>query len=146
MIEVFWTVPEPQEDYPRRIRRAAEAALAYAGRAGDAGVRVLSGDDIRELNRAFRHNDAVTDVLTFPSAEGEALLTPPDAYLGDIAVCFVRAAEQAAALGHSLGRELSFLAVHGALHLCGYDHIDKGDERRMRAAQTEILSALGVER
>ena len=146
MIEVFWTVPEPPEDYPRHIRRAAEAAVAYAGRAGGVGVRVLSEDEIRRLNRDFRRNDAVTDVLSFPSAEGETLLAPPDAYLGDIAVCFARAAEQAAALGHSLGRELGFLAVHGALHLCGYDHTDKEDERRMRAAQTDILSVLGVDR
>ena len=101
---------------------------------------------IRTLNSEFRNIDAATDVLTFPAWEGETLLAPPDGYLGDIAICIPRASEQAARFGHSLQRELMFLAVHGTLHLLGYDHMTPQDEKAMFARQDEILTDMGVTR
>ena len=71
---------------------------------------------------------------------------PPDGYLGDIAICLERAEEQAEEYGHSLERELAFLAVHGSLHLLGYDHMKPQDEQTMFAKQTEILNAMGITR
>jgi probable rRNA maturation factor len=88
----------------------------------------------------------VTDVLTFPAWEGDALLCPPDGYLGDIAICYERAVEQAEEYGHSLERELAFLAVHGALHLLEYDHMEPADEQRMMQKQEEILHTMGLSR
>ena len=67
-------------------------------------------------------------------------------YLGDIMICYDRAVEQAETYGHSLLRELSFLAVHGVLHLLGYDHMTEADERVMREKQTTILDGIGVTR
>ena len=85
------------------------------------------------------------DVLSFPALEGELLLAPPG-YLGDIAICYARAVEQAKEYGHSLERELAFLAVHGALHLMGYDHMTPDEENEMVRRQEEILNKMGVMR
>ncbi len=123
---------------------ALEAALLHEGRTGDASVLVTTPDRIRDLNRTYRRIDAETDVLTFPAWEGEALLAPPDGYLGDVAICLARADEQAKRYGHSLRRELAFLAVHGALHLLGYDHMNEQDEAVMRQKQNEILNEMGI--
>jgi probable rRNA maturation factor len=71
---------------------------------------------------------------------------PPDEYLGDIAICYERAVEQAEEYNHSLERELAFLAVHGSLHLMGYDHMTKEDEAAMFAKQEEVLVSLGLTR
>lgn len=146
MTEVLWNTPEPPGNFPQEIVRAVLAALLLENRAGDVCVRIVDCEEIRSLNREFRHVDAVTDVLSFPSAEGETPLVPPDGYLGDIAICYARAADQAAAFGHTLLRELCFLAVHGALHLCGYDHMNPSDEARMCQRQDQIMQQLGVER
>ena len=123
---------------------ALEAALTHERRAGDASVLITTPDGIRDLNRTYRHIDAETDVLTFPAWEGEALLAPPDGYLGDVAICLARANEQAQSYGHSLRRELAFLAVHGALHLIGYDHTNERDEAVMQQKQDEILNEMGI--
>jgi probable rRNA maturation factor len=88
--------------------------------------------------------DRVTDVLSFPTAEpGE---TPPDGFFGDIVICPDRAMEQAREYGHSLTRELAFLTVHGALHLFGYDHMEKREETYMLERQRAILERMGVPR
>ena len=146
MIEVQWLVPDEQIGYPDAIKRAIGAALTSEGLRGDVCVRVVSEEDIRSLNRDFRQVDAVTDVLTFPEDEGDSLCAPPDCYAGDIAICFARASEQAVRYGHSLLREISFLAVHGALHLAGYDHMNPADEAVMFRRQDEILNELKVNR
>ena len=127
------------------IERAAEAALAFEQRDGDLTVLIDTPDRIQTLNREFRKVDRVTDVLTFPAWEGEISLCA-DGYLGDIMICYERAKEQAEEYGHSLERELSFLAVHGVLHLLGYDHMTEEDEHRMREKQTAILDRIGVKR
>ncbi|MEA4938158.1 MAG: rRNA maturation RNase YbeY [Christensenella sp.] len=128
------------------IRRAVEAALASEHAAGDVCVLVTDAEEIQGLNASYRNIDRVTDVLTFPAWEGDAIACPPDGYLGDIAVCLERAQEQAEEYGHSLERELAFLAVHGSLHLLGYDHMEPKDEQEMFAKQTEILNAMGITR
>ena len=121
-------------------------ALSREGRAGGVTLELTTPAAIRTLNRDFRNVDAVTDVLTFPAWEGEAVLAPPDGYLGDIAVCLARAKEQAISYGHSLRRELAFLAVHGVLHLLGYDHMAPDDERKMFSRQDAILNEMGITR
>ena len=128
------------------IRGAVTFALAKNNVAGDVCVLITDAEEIQRLNSSYRHIDRVTDVLTFPAWEGDAILCPPDGYLGDIAICFERAQEQAEEYGHSLERELAFLSVHGALHLLGYDHMEPDDERKMLAQQDEILNELGYHR
>ena len=127
------------------IERAAQAALSFEGRDGDLTILIDTPERIRTLNREFRNVDRVTDVLTFPAWEGEISLSA-DGYLGDIMICYERAKEQAIEYGHSLERELSFLAVHGVLHLLGYDHMTEPDETVMREKQTAILDRIGVKR
>lgn len=128
------------------IRRVVERALSLEGAGGDVCVLITDEEEIQRLNAGYRNIDRVTDVLTFPAWEGEAILCPPDGYLGDIAICYERAEEQAAEFGHSLERELAFLAAHGALHLLGYDHMKPEDEQKMIARQDEILNELGYTR
>ena len=145
MIDVFSETVALKEQERTSIARAAEAALLREGREGDLTILIDTPERIQTLNRDFRHVDAVTDVLTFPAWEGEISLSA-DGYLGDIMICYERAKEQAEAYGHSLERELSFLAVHGVLHLLGYDHMTEQDERVMREKQTAILDSIGVTR
>ena len=136
-------LPDAAEDL---IRRAVEAALASEHAAGDVCVLVTDAEEIQRLNASYRNIDRVTDVLTFPAWEGDAIASPPDGYLGDIAICLERAQEQAEEYGHSLERELAFLAVHGSLHLLGYDHMKPQDEQNMFSKQTEILNTMGITR
>lgn len=99
---------------------------------------------IQELNRTYRKVDRVTDVISF------ALCDDPENEfedeLGDIFIDIEQAKRQAADYGHSIEREVAFLAVHGYLHLCGYDHMTKEDEEVMCRKQEEILSAAGLNR
>ena len=128
------------------IRGAVTFALAKNNVAGDVCVLITDAEEIQRLNFSYRQIDRVTDVLTFPAWEGDAIASPPDGYLGDIAICLERAMEQAEEYGHSPEREIAFLAVHGALHLLGYDHMTPDDEREMFRRQTEILNAMGMTR
>ncbi len=125
--------------------KAAGIALARAGR-GHAGVDITLADDeyLRELNLRYRGIDAPTDVLSFSLQEenGEEPRYEdqgPD-LLGDVIVSAERAAAQAAAYGHSFQRELSYLVVHGVLHLLGHDHGQPDLRRLMRAEEEKILS------
>ena len=121
-------------------------------------VNVLVTDDeaIREINLDMRNVDRPTDVLSFPMFE----LTPgekpggedadPDTGLvplGDMVLSLERATAQAEEFGHSVEREVSYLAVHSALHLLGYDHMDEGEMKaQMRSREEAILSTLGITR
>ncbi len=145
MIDVYSDTVDITEEERTSIVRAAQAALDSEKRDGDLTILIDTPERIRTLNREFRNVDSVTDVLTFPAWEGEISLSA-DGYLGDIMICYDRAQEQAKEFGHSLKRELSFLAVHGVLHLLGYDHMTEPDEIRMREKQTLILEGIGVTR
>ena len=146
MIDVQTELSDLPETARELIRHMVEAALSSEHASGDACVLVTDAEEIQRLNASYRGIDRVTDVLTFPAWEGDAILCPLDGYLGDIAICFERAQEQAEEYGHSLERELAFLSVHGALHLLGYDHMEPEDERNMFRRQTEILDATGIKR
>lgn len=113
------------------LSRVAEDA-APGDRRG-ATLRVLSDRKIRELNRRFREEDRPTDVLAFPAEgpDGGSFGGEP-AYLGDLAVSAETAARQAAERGHPLETELRLLALHGVLHLLGWDHErDRGEMERL---------------
>lgn len=114
---------------------------------------------IRRLNCVYRSVDAVTDVLSFPALEisagqivrAEEFKTDVDfstgtLCLGDIFICRARACAQARRYGHSLRREKAFLALHGILHLLGYDHMNEAAAAQMERQAEEILSALKITR
>ena len=113
------------------VEAAARRALATVGVAEPVELSiVVSGDEtLRELNRAYRGQDKVTDVLSF-GQDGDDLVLPPDMprLLGDVVVAYPRVVAQAARAGWSAADELGWLIVHGVLHLLGYD--DETDEGR----------------
>jgi probable rRNA maturation factor len=139
------------------LERAVTAALEAEGRGAGHTVDVRVTDDatIHVLNREHRGVDRPTDVLSFPlqgAANGEAsgpqFVLPPGAmvHLGDLVLSWPRAVLQAAEYGHSVEREAAYLAVHGVLHLLGYDHERPADARVMRAHEEAIMARLGLMR
>ena len=131
----------------RAVAQAAHEALAQRAAPDGAGLTIFLADDdyLRQLNRRFRDEDWATDVLSFPA--GEPQPGDPDAagYLGDIAISTDHAERQAAAKGHTPLAELQLLAIHGVLHLLGYDHLDEATKATMWAEQASILRRLGLE-
>ncbi len=148
MIEIRLEVQPPAElDLAAAIRQAGQEALEAEGAQGRwFSVTVVDDGAIQALNREYRGLDRPTDVLSFPMEEGEGILAAPDGFLGDIVISLPRAQAQAEEYGHSLLREISFLTVHGALHLLGWDHMEPEEAGRMYARQEEILQNMGVVR
>ena len=99
---------------------------------------------IQKINRDYRGIDKVTDVISFAFEETQDFICPDYRFLGEIYICIPRMEEQAREYGHSVKRELSFLTVHGLLHLLGYDHMTKEEEEIMFAKQDTILSLAGI--
>ena len=114
-------------DVPADLRRAVAAALAAAGvEDGHLAVEIVDAERISELNREHRGKDAPTDVLAFPIDELGPVAGPRE--LGDVAICPEHCSDVTEA------------AVHGALHLCGYDH--EADEGEMLELQARVLAEL----
>lgn len=121
-------------------------------------VTFMDDAAIQVINRTYRGKDAPTDVISFAmEEEGEdelpIIFDEEDDFdlemprtLGDIMISTERAQEQAQEYGHSYDRELGFLALHGFLHINGYDHMTPEDEKEMFGLQKEILDAYGLER
>ena len=132
------------------VRRAIETVGRLYG-AEDAEVSVTLTDDahIHELNRIYRAVDRPTDVLSFAlteSEEPEIVGAKPHEVLGDLVISLERAQAQAEEYGHSALRELSFLTVHGMLHLLGYDHIEQAERQEMEEEQRHVMEELGIAR
>ncbi|MBS4191339.1 rRNA maturation RNase YbeY [Bacillus sp. FJAT-49705] len=117
----------------------------------EVSLTFVSNEKIREINKEYRNKDSVTDVISFAMeemGEGEIELIGVDMprVLGDIIISVARAREQAEEYGHSNMREIGFLAVHGFLHLLGYDHETAEDEKEMFTRQKDILNEYGLQR
>ncbi len=126
-----------------------ETLMRFEGMPENAQVSVTFVDDaaIHELNREHRGVDRPTDVLSFPQFEGDE--KPPEGIpyvLGDLVVSVETARRQAVEYGHTEEREITFLLVHGFLHLLGYDHETPEEESEMRQQQRILLERLGSER
>ena len=107
----------------------------------------MDNNYIHELNKNYRQIDRETDVITFALEDEDSLVLPGEVrVLGDIYISIDKARSQAEEYGHSLLRELSFLAVHGFYHLLGYDHMNLEDEKIMFAKQEEVLEENGITR
>ena len=94
---------------------------------------------IREINREYRHIDRETDVISFALEDNEEITFEFGRLLGDIYISVEKMQAQAKEYGHSEKRECAFLVIHGLLHLLGYDHIEKEDEKIMFEKQELIL-------
>lgn len=117
----------------------------------EVSVTFVSNERIQEINREYRDKDKPTDVISFAMeelGEGEMELVGTDMprVLGDIIISIPKAIEQAEEYGHPFIRELGFLAVHGFLHLLGYDHMTEEEEKEMFTLQKEILDEYGLKR
>jgi probable rRNA maturation factor len=108
-----------------KLKRSAQVSLAF-----------LSTRRMRELNRAWRGKDCVTDVLSFALDEGTVQ--------GEIVLNYEQAARQATQAGHPVRDEMLFLIVHGMLHLWGHDHEQPSDARKMFVLQDKILRSLKI--
>ncbi len=100
---------------------------------------------IHEINLTYRGVDRPTDVISF-ALEDNKTIDLGVRLLGDIYISIDKAKEQATSFGHSLRREISFLAVHGLLHLLGYDHMTEEEEKVMFAKQEELLQKFQITR
>ena len=103
---------------------------------------VILVDDkyIRKINQEYRHIDKVTDVISFALLDEDKEFIKHNNILGDIYISIDRAIKQSKMYEHSLYRELSFLTIHGLLHLLGYDHVTNEGEKEMFKKQEEILN------
>ena len=108
-------------------------------------VIIVDNEYIHKLNKEYRNIDRETDVITF-ALEDDKTFNPDIRILGDVYISIDKAKSQSEEYGHSLLRELSFLAVHGMLHLLGYDHMEKKDEEIMFKLQDEILDEMDIRR
>jgi probable rRNA maturation factor len=111
-------------------------AVAPARARGEVSLAFVSDGAIRALNRSHRHTDVPTDVLSFPSGDRH--------FLGDIVIAEGVARRQARRAGHGFGVEARVLALHGLLHLLGYDHDHAEDAGRMRAVEARLRRKGGL--
>ena len=144
------------------LEAVARAAMELEGLMGaEVATRLVDDETIRAINLTHRGIDRATDVLSFPTicyregrTAGSSLKLVRREYnpstglcfLGDLVVSLPRAAEQAAAYGHSLERELGYLTAHGVFHLMGYDHETEDGQRVMRALEEQTLAMLALAR
>jgi probable rRNA maturation factor len=141
MIEIIFEEPRWRKVFgvPVQIRRAMTVALARGSRKKKwppLTLLLTTDAKLRELNILFRGKNKPTNVLSFPGSA-------PD-YLGDVAIAYGVMAAEARAEGKKLADHAIHLAVHGALHLLGYDHERDRDARIMEALEIEILAELGI--
>jgi probable rRNA maturation factor len=149
-------IDETGELAPEQVQQIIQLLQLAAKREevnGDSELSLtfVDNEKIHEINREYRGIDRPTDVISFAleeNTEGEMEIIGQDLprVLGDIIISIPRAKEQAEEYGHSFMRELGFLAVHGFLHLLGYDHGTKEEEQQMFSRQEEILQEFGLTR
>lgn len=143
MISIQIEDPFVSEVSPDLLVTTARTALEHEKAPSTSELSIVISDDneLHQLNQQFLGIDAPTDVLSFPSDEID-----PDSgnrYLGDIIISYPRALEQSQKGGHPVTAEIQLLAVHGVLHLLGYDHAEPDEKEKMWKTQAEILHILG---
>lgn len=157
-IENEQSVIELNEQHVSLLKKTALTCMQDEGIESGCEMNILITDDtsIRQINRQTRNIDNSTDVLSFPmvSMENGRILSQEGDYdideglllLGDIVISMETAQRQAEQFGHTLERELAFLASHGVFHLIGYDHLETYDETVMLSKQEAVLDKLGLKR
>lgn len=135
------------------LEKVVAEAVRQADLSSEPEVSILLVDDegIRELNASYRGIDQSTDVLSFASSEEvedgpEFISLEEENILGDVVISLETAQLQANEYGHSLEREIGFLAAHGMLHLLGFDHCGEEERAMMREKEESILERIGLTR
>lgn len=146
-IEIFREIDEEIKEL-ETVRKVLYKAMEKEGLENTSfNVIIVDNDYIHNLNKNYRGIDRATDVITFALEDEDTLVVAGgERILGDIYISIDKAREQKDAYGHSLLRELSFLAVHGFYHLLGYDHMTREDEEVMFKKQEEVLDEYGITR
>lgn len=139
--------PASYDAYEEIYRKLYDRVFSHLGLKGNyfTDVTLVNNEEIHKINREYRHVDRPTDVISFAFMDDKNEIIPEDGSpisLGEIIISYEKAESQAKEYGHSLLREMSFLFVHGMLHLLGYDHMEKDDETLMFRLQDEILGGL----
>ena len=151
------------EEILKQTQEILEFAAQKTGKENkEMAVTFVSNERSHELNLEYRDTDRPTDVISLEykpeldiAVDEEDLLDHPelaemledfDAYIGELFISVDKAREQAEEYGHSFEREMGFLAVHGFLHINGYDHYTPEEEAEMFELQEEILTAYGLTR
>ena len=109
-------------------------------------IIIVDEKEIQEINKEYRNKDSVTDVISFALEDDDSFIKTDFRILGDIYICLKRAKDQALEYNHSFLREISFLTIHGLLHLLGYDHMNEDDEKVMFNLQEMILNEYGIKK
>ncbi len=109
-------------------------------------ITFIDDEKMHEMNKNYRGIDRTTDVLSFALNDAEENYESEINLLGDIFISIPKMKSQALEYGHSEKRELSFLCIHGLLHLLGYDHMTKEEEEVMFNLQEEVLRDAGIEK
>lgn len=131
----------------QEIKKLIEFALKYQKINNSVfNIIIVDEEKIQELNRDYRNKDSVTDVISFALEDDNTFIQSDIRILGDIYICLKRAKEQSIEYGHSFLRELSFLTIHGLLHLLGFDHMKEDEEKIMFELQERILSEYGIKK
>lgn len=128
------------DDSPKEIQKLIHHIFKRVKEKQSIQIIFVSQNEIQRLNSTYRQIDQPTDVLSFINDD------PKDKSLGDIFISIEQAKKQASSYGHSFERELGFLAVHGYLHLKGYDHHTEAEEKEMQKMQEDILAKAKLER
>lgn len=129
----------------KEYEKLIDSIFKTISKKGSFNLIFVEKEEIKTINQQYRNIDKVTDVISFALLDDKENIAN-QGELGDIFICLDRAFVQAKEFGHSISREIGFLAVHGYLHLCGYDHLTKDDEIIMRAKQEEILGRANLKR
>ena len=122
------------------VRRWVRAALAHHDRGGELTVRIVGAEEGAALNQRYRHKSGPTNVLSFPYGPPEETMTH---LLGDIVICAPVVIAEARGQGKTPDAHWAHMAVHGVLHLLGYDHETDREARDMEALEVTLLQRLG---
>ena len=145
-IGLFSLVDRNLDDYFKVIKKVLKIGLKELEiKKVEFNIIIVDNNYIHDLNKKYRGIDRETDVMSF-ALEDDKTFNPKTRVLGDVYISLDKAISQADEYGHSLERELCFLAVHGMLHLLGYDHMEKSEEEIMFSLQEKILDEAGIRR
>ncbi|HEN5768486.1 TPA: rRNA maturation RNase YbeY [Streptococcus agalactiae] len=162
-VEMIDETGQVSEDIKKQTLDLLEFAAQKTGKENkEMAVTFVTNERSHELNLEYRDTDRPTDVISLEykpevdiSFDEEDLTANPelaemledfDSYIGELFISIDKAKEQAEEYGHSYEREMGFLAVHGFLHINGYDHYTPEEEKEMFSLQEEILTAYGLKR
>jgi probable rRNA maturation factor len=141
-IDVQYAVGDGDAEPPseEQIRTWVEAALNKELDEAELTIRIVDVNEIRELNRDYRHKDSATNVLSFPFEAPPGVELP---LLGDVVICAAVVLEEALYQGKAPEAHWAHMVVHGVLHLLGYDHVSDADADVMERREIEVLAGLG---